>query len=118
MVAGTTFALYVVLTRIPVGIYSQRPPGASPATHRGAPSQHLACTLPYLFGTMSQRVLKPSLYHAWDTHLARTILHLTKHLPWTWSTLELAGTCPGTYTPRVRRRGCGVGTFTPVPRSR
>ena len=32
--------------RIPVGIYIQRPPEASPATHRGAPSQHLAGILP------------------------------------------------------------------------
>ena len=37
---------WVARIRIPVGIYCQRPAGASPATHRGALSQHLAGTLP------------------------------------------------------------------------
>ena len=36
----------VARIRIPVRIYMQQPPEATPATHRGAPSQHLAGSLP------------------------------------------------------------------------
>ena len=37
---------WVARIRIAVGIYMQWPPEATPATHRGALSQHLAGTLP------------------------------------------------------------------------
>ena len=37
---------WVARIRIAVGIYMQWPPEATPAIHRGAPSQHLAGTLP------------------------------------------------------------------------
>ena len=80
--------------RIPVGIYMQRPPEASPATHRGAPSQHLAGTLPgrawHQGRTYPDTWLEPFL----DVHLSYTCLVPSLSLPYTWLTpdLDVAGT--------------------------
>ena len=80
--------------RIPVGIYMQKPPEASPATHRGAPSQHLAGTLPgrawHQGRTDPETWLEPLL----DVHLSYTCLVPSVSLSYTWLTpdLDVAGT--------------------------
>ena len=84
----------VVLTRIPVGIYMQRPPGATPATHRRAPIQHLACTLPqpawHLVRTYPEAWLAPYL----GAHLSCICLTPSLGLAYPWLTpdLDVAGT--------------------------
>ena len=84
----------VVLTRIPVAIYTQRSPEASPASHRGAPSQHLAGILPgpawHHVHTYPETWLEPYL----DAHLSYTCLVPSLSLPYTWPTpdLDVAGT--------------------------
>ena len=84
----------MALTRIPVGIYSQKPPVASPATHRGAPSQHLAGTLPgrawHQICTYPETWLAPYL----DAHLSYTCLSASLNLSYDWLEpgLDVAGT--------------------------
>ena len=84
----------MVLTRIPVGIYSQKPPGASPATHRGAPSQHLAGTLPgrawHQIRTYPETWLEPYL----DVHPSYPCLAASLDPSYSWlePDLDVAGT--------------------------
>ena len=84
----------VVLTRIPVAIYTQRPPEASPASHRGAPSQHLAGTSPrrawHQIRTYPETWLEPYL----DAHLSYPCLATSLNLSYSWlePALDVAGT--------------------------
>ena len=84
----------VARIRIPVRIYMQQPPEATPATHRGAPSQHLAGILPgpawHHVHTYPETWLEPYL----DAHLSYTCLVPSLSLPYTWPTpdLDVAGT--------------------------
>ena len=60
---------WVARIRTPVRIYLQQPPEATPATHRGAPSQHLAGSLPgraWHVRTYPETWLEPYL----DAHLS------------------------------------------------
>ena len=78
---------WVARIRIPVGIYIQRPPEASPATHRGAPSgRHLAGTLT---GLAWHHVCTSP-----ETWLSYTCLASGLNLSYTWLTpgLDVAGT--------------------------
>ena len=85
---------WVARIRIPVGIYMQRPPEATPATHRGAPSQYLAGTLPrrawHPIRTYPETWLEPYL----DVHLSYPCLAaiLTPSYSWLEPDLDVAGT--------------------------
>ena len=92
----------VARIRIPVRIYMQQPPEATPATHRGAPSQHLAGTLPapawHLVRTKPETWLEPHL----DGHLSCTCLapSLSLSCAWLKPDLDVAGTRPGRHLSR------------------
>ena len=80
--------------RIPVGIYMQRPPVASPPTHRGAPSQHLAGPLPrrawHQIRTYPETWLEPYL----DVHPSYPCLAASLNPSYSWlePALDVAGT--------------------------
>ena len=88
--------------RIPVRIYMQQPPEATPATHRGAPSQHLAGTLPgrawHQVRTYPDTWLEPYLC----VHLSYTCLAASLNLTYSWlePDLDVAGTRPGRHLSR------------------
>ena len=92
----------VARIRIPVRIYMQQPPGATPATHRGAPGQHRAGTLPrrawHQIRTYPGTWLEPYL----DVHLSYPCLAASLNPSYSWLELDLdvAGTCPCRHLPR------------------
>ena len=85
---------WVARIRIPVRIYMQQPPEATPATHRGALSQHLAGSLPgrawHQICTYPETWLEPYL----DAHLSYACLSASLNLSYTWLEpgLDAAGT--------------------------
>ena len=94
LVAGTTPALGGTHPNPRGYFYMQRPPEASPATHRGAPGQHLAGTLPrrawHQIRTYPGTWLEPYL----DVHLSYPCLAASLNPSYSWlePDLDVAGT--------------------------
>ena len=94
LVAGTTPSLGDTHPNPRGYFYMQRPPEASPATHRGAPGQHLAGTLPrhawHQIRTYPETWLEPDL----DVHLSYPCLAASLNPSYSWlePDLDVAGT--------------------------